>query len=347
MRRLSIAAVATLFVVIGAAPAWACAGLINPNGSISLLRTATLSAYVDGVEHYVTSFEFAGGGAEFGSIVPLPGIPSEVEAAGDWTLQRLVQEVQIAERTVALDAAFAAEGADEALVIMETTVDALDITILKGGGDEVARWAENNGFGLSPDAPEILDFYADRSPIFMAARYNVERAEKEQQQIGNGTPVHLAIPTPNPWVPLRILGLGRNDEGIQADVFFLTERRPAMLPDPRGDNDGMELLRDEPASTLLLEDLAGDKAMEWLPTKDMWFSYVKIDSTADVLTFDLATDVSGFDRPSPLAAGLIPPARGDADGGEGRWSPSNLIVIALLVAAAFTAARASRVHVNA
>ena len=31
-------------------------------------------------------------------------------------------------------------------MILETKIDALDITILKGGGDEVGRWAKDNGF---------------------------------------------------------------------------------------------------------------------------------------------------------------------------------------------------------
>ncbi|HJR45331.1 MAG TPA: hypothetical protein VJ927_06970, partial [Actinomycetota bacterium] len=66
---------AALFVMLLAVPAWACGGLVNPNGTVSLVRTTTMVGYVDGIEHYVTSFEFAGGGAEFGSIVPLPGIP--------------------------------------------------------------------------------------------------------------------------------------------------------------------------------------------------------------------------------------------------------------------------------
>src|SRR5436190_21964330 len=81
-------------VMLTAAPAMACGGLVAPNGTVRLLRTATLAAYHDGVEHYVTSFQFAGGGAEFGSIIPLPGIPSNVERAGSWTLQRLQREVQ-------------------------------------------------------------------------------------------------------------------------------------------------------------------------------------------------------------------------------------------------------------
>src|SRR5436189_165330 len=76
--------------VAPAARAAACGGLVAPNGTVRLLSTTTLAAWHDGVEHYVTSFKFAGDGqGEFGSIVPLPGIPTKVERGGDWTLQRL------------------------------------------------------------------------------------------------------------------------------------------------------------------------------------------------------------------------------------------------------------------
>ena len=92
--RLPLAIVLGLFVLLVAAPAWACGGLINTNGSVTLVRTTTLAAYHRGIEHYVTSFEFAGGKGEFGSIIPLPGVPTRVIRGGDWTLQRLVQETQ-------------------------------------------------------------------------------------------------------------------------------------------------------------------------------------------------------------------------------------------------------------
>ena len=83
---------AILVIALTAAPALACGGLIGPNGAVNLLRTTTLAAYHDGAEHYVTAFQFAGGGGEFGSLTPLPGVPSSVEKGGDWTLQRLVRE---------------------------------------------------------------------------------------------------------------------------------------------------------------------------------------------------------------------------------------------------------------
>src|SRR3972149_6805249 len=78
-------------LAIGAGPSLPGGGPIGPNGAVNLLRTTTLAAYHDGVEHYVTAFQFAGGGGQFGSIVPLPGIPSEGVRGGDWTLPRLLR----------------------------------------------------------------------------------------------------------------------------------------------------------------------------------------------------------------------------------------------------------------
>src|SRR3954463_11809486 len=87
------ATAATTAVLVTAAPAMACGGLVGENGTIQLVRTSTLAAYHDGVERYVTSFEFTGEGKEVGSIIPLPDIPSDVKRGGDWTLQRLEREV--------------------------------------------------------------------------------------------------------------------------------------------------------------------------------------------------------------------------------------------------------------
>src|SRR3954463_6327929 len=91
-------AAASVALGLMAAPAVACGGLVGENGTIRLSRTTTLAAYHDGVERYVTSFEFTGQGESVGSIVPLPGIPSKVERGGDWTLQRLEREVAPPER---------------------------------------------------------------------------------------------------------------------------------------------------------------------------------------------------------------------------------------------------------
>src|SRR5881628_904371 len=235
-------------------PAAACAGLIGSNGAVTLGRTTTLAGYHEGVEHYVTAFQFQGGGGEFGTLIPLPGVPSKVERGGDWTLQRLVRETEPI-GLKALDLEFAA--AQSAEVLQQVRIDALDITVLKGGGPDVATWATEHGFRLSPDAPEVLDFYARRSPIFLAAVFDGEAATARGQQIGDGTPVHLTIPLDNPWVPLRILGLGKQSQDrIDADVFLLTDSKPALLPSPADELGNSPLTLGAPSAFALVHSQA-------------------------------------------------------------------------------------------
>jgi hypothetical protein len=319
--------------VLGASPAGACAGLIGPAGSVELLRTSTLAAHVDGVEHYVTSFEFAGGGAELGSIVPLPGVPTKVERGGDWTLQRLQQEVQPA--PAALRQARFAEDAEAASaeVLLEARIDALDLTVLRGGGTAVGDWARQNGFRLTPDAPEVLDFYAQRSPVFLAARYDAPAARDRGQQVGTGTPVHLTIPTDEPWVPLRILGLGRGGtEEVEADVFLLTERRPSLL----AGGPGLDLERRERAGDLLLDDLRSDAGMGWVP-EDAWLTHLALDVPAGDLDYDLAVATAPGAQPSAQAAGLVPPLDVPVpvvEGADVPWLPGALLAgVAALIGA--------------
>jgi len=295
-----------------AGAALACGGLIAPNGTISLTRTTTLAAYHGGIEHYITSFQYAGAtGGDVGSIVPLPGVPIDVIKGGDWTLQRLELEVHPPQPSPAFATAGAAERG--AVVILKTTVDSLDITVLKGGALAVGDWARDHGFFLPPDAPEVLDFYARRSPIFMAVKFSAKRAAAQGISEGEGTPVDVVIPTPHPWVPLRILTLGQKPTAlVQADVFLLTDREPATLPvavspDGRTNQEGLIRRVSEPASASLLDDLRRDKRMGWVP-QHMWFSYIDVNQRAADLTHDLAIDASGFGRPDPLAAGYESPA---------------------------------------
>ncbi len=166
--RKTVLAITTAALVAMAAPVWACGGLIAPNGAVGLVKTSTLAAYHKGIEHYVTQFEFAGAEGEFGSIVPLPGVPEKVRKGGGWTLDRLAIEVQPPVLAFA-EADAAVPQAAKVEVLEQKRIGALDVTILRGGGDEVGIWAKDNGFALPPDAPAVLDFYASRSPIFMAA----------------------------------------------------------------------------------------------------------------------------------------------------------------------------------
>lgn len=290
---------AMMALAITAAPAVACGGLVGANGTIQLTRTTTLAAYHDGVERYVTSFEFSGQGKEVGSIVPLPDVPTKVERAGDWTLQRLEREVAPPLRE-AFDAAKAVQASAPAQVLLETKVDALDITVLRGGGTAVGKWATSHGFLLTPDAPEMLDFYANRSPIFMAARFDAARAKQLGQNTGDGTPIMLTIPTSRPWVPLRILSLGlKRAEVVEADVFLLTDTKPNLLAGGRG----LTLDRNEPANASLLSDIRSDKHMGWMPAH-MWFTFLRLDVPAGDLDYDLAISTKPGAVPSLTDAGV-------------------------------------------
>jgi Uncharacterized protein conserved in bacteria (DUF2330) len=299
MRRLPIfAALVVVITLAGTTAAWACGSLVAPNGAVQLVRTSTLAAHHDGVEHYITNFEFAGEQESFGSIIPLPGEPTTVERAGDWTLQRLQQEVAPPLEFDAAEEAVPATSRDVE-VLQQTRIGSLDVTILRGGGADVSAWADAQGFTLTDDTPEVLEFYSERSPYFMAAKFDAEAAGEDGFQGGDGIPVHLAMPLEQPWVPLRILATGKPaNEIVQADVFLLTDEKPDLLA-----GDGLSLERSEPANDLLLDDLRSDKNMEWVP-EDAWFTYLKLETPVSDLDYDLATSV-GSDPPSVVDTGLV------------------------------------------
>jgi hypothetical protein len=139
----------------------------------------------------------------------------------------------------------------------------------------------------------------------MAAVFDGSAAAERGQAIGDGTPVHLTIPTTNPWVPLRILGLGKQEfDRVEADVYLLTDDKPALLP---FDDPGLALAHSKRANQLLLDDLRSDEGMGWVPAS-AWLTKLEIDSLAGDLKYDLAVDASGQGQPSARAAGLELPA---------------------------------------
>jgi hypothetical protein len=89
----------------------------------------------------------------------------------------------------------------------------------------------------------------------------------------------------------------------------MTDRRPALLPAPTGDN-GIRLDYSAWATASLLSDLRSDRGMEWVPSS-AWLSKVVVDSSAAGLSYDLAIDASGANAPSRVAAGLALPAVDD------------------------------------
>src|SRR5206468_365353 len=137
-RLLFVPLFAAVILVLGSGAAFACGGLVAPGHAEALEQATTLAAWHDGLEHYITGFRFAGAASSFGYIIPLPGVPAKIEKGGDWTLERLEREVNPAKELLFAAADAVAPSARGVVVLQQVTVDALDITVVKGGGADVA-----------------------------------------------------------------------------------------------------------------------------------------------------------------------------------------------------------------
>jgi Uncharacterized protein conserved in bacteria (DUF2330) len=308
-RLLSVCVLALAFLITLPVAAFACGGLVAPGHAESLQRATTLAAWHDGVEHYVTGFQFAGSADRFGYIIPLPGVPTSIQKGGGWTLERLEREIAPPFRDAVL-AAQAGVPAPHVSVLQSVKIGALDIKVVRGGGPDVAAWAKANGFPLSPDAPQILGRYSHEGAVFALARFDRVAADQRGLIQGQGEVIQFAIPMPAPWVPLRILTLGKvPSEAVDADVFVLTDDRPTFAPALR-DINGMHVKASRAASPQLLSDLRSDKRMGWVPASGMWLTALSLDTRAATIGYDLSIDGGGPNPhgiPSPTQpAPLIP-----------------------------------------
>jgi hypothetical protein len=297
LKRVIAGAAASLaFVFAQTLPAAACGGLVAPNGAIRLDRATTLVAWHDGVEHYLTSFTYEGNVSKLGWIVPLPAVPDKVEEGGAWTLQRLNRESHPLPHGVFFGAADLAAVPQAAEVLQQVQVEALDITVLRGSGQQVLDWAAQNGFDIDAETHSHVLGYANGSPIFMAARYNTARAQARGQLSGDGSPVLITMKTPRPWVPFEVLALNGNT--VNADLYLLTDA-PVNTSDlnavigesPVGKQvaPGFEISFQEPMNQQLFSDLSSDRNMGWV-RPDGWFTYMTLHAPAAAVTYDLTLD---------------------------------------------------------
>ena len=206
-KRIGFGLIVAAVVAMTAAPAGACGGLVGENGTIQLARTTTLAAYHDGVERYVTSFEFSGQGKEVGSIVPLPGVPTKVERGGDWTLQRLEREV--APPVASACASTRAQGAPRRQGAGDPRDEdrrARHHDPARAAATQVGKWARRPR--LPAHARRARGARLLRAPqpdLHGRALRRARAPQRSGRQRGDGTPIMLTIPTKEPWVPLRIL----------------------------------------------------------------------------------------------------------------------------------------------
>ncbi len=306
--RLLLPAVLALGLLLTqAVQALACGSLVAPNGSVRLSRATTLVAWHDGIEHYMTAFTYQGDVSNLGWIVPLPAVPTKIEEGGAWTLQRLQRETHPLPQGV-FAAAANEDKAAGAEVLQQVQVEALDITVLKGSGQEVIQWCKQNNFFLDKETTAHLLRYAEGSPIFMAAKYNTERARARGQLQGDGAPVLITMPTKHLWVPLEVLAL--DDQPVEADVYLLTDM-PVNTSDvgavvgqsPVGTQvpgaPGFTVAFQEQMNDSLYHDLSTDRNGSWVP-RNAWLTYLSLDSTEPQVTYDMGISSNGVIRLAPF-----------------------------------------------
>lgn len=347
VNKLVPAAAATLAVFLTQAlPAAACGGLIAPNGAIRLERATTLVAWHDGVERYMTSFSYNGSASSFGWIVPLPAVPVKVEEGGGWTLQRLFRETHPQPQILGLEFAAQPTTTDSAVVIEQVQVRALDITVLRGTGQGVLDWAASNGFAVDAETRAHILQYAKGSPVFMAAKYNAERAATQRLIFGDGAPVLITMKIAHPWIPFEVLAAGQQ---VQADLYLLSDK-PVNTSEWRAligasgvgttvpGAEGFTLQFQEKMTDSLYHDLSTDKNMGWVRS-DSWLTYLSLNAPDSKVTYDMSVTPMGVVKVAPF--GTKPMAIVDGNATQPLDAPTapmgtamTLLVLGLVIGAA-------------
>lgn len=326
-------------LVLQAAQALACGGLVAPDGDVRLAKATTFVAWSKGIEHYVTSFAYTGAVVDVGWIVPLPTVPTSVTEAGKWTLQRLEREFA-PPVPAPKDALEFSTAAAPAIVVEQVQIEALDVTVLKGSGQAVIDWCTHNGFLISPEIENHLLRYASSSPVFMAAKYDTSVALARHQQTGDGVPLLITMRTPQLWVPLEILA---NDGApVNADLFLLTDHALSAgsgVTITSAANDGQRVdaapgftvAGAEPMNPSLHTDLSIDRNMSWVPSSG-YVTYLTLNAPGASVNYDLGVGTDGVVRLVSFGTqfanllGATPPIPVTPD-------PSDLLFPILLIAA--------------
>ncbi len=327
LKKLAALTIALGLFAIQALPAFACGALVAPNGSVRLSRATTLVAWHDGVERYMTSFSYQGNFSNLGWIVPLPAAPLKIEEGGAWTLQRLSLETHPVRSTFGVEAA--AVHSDSAAVLQKVKIEALNITVIKGSGQEVLNWATSNGFFLNTETREHLLGYAKGSPIFLAAKYDTSAAKARGLFQGDGTPILITMKTAHIWVPLEVLAI--EGQQVQADLYLLTGQPvyttgfDAMVgQSPVGSElpgaPGFVVSFQEKLTPRLFHDLSTDRNMGWVRS-DSWLTYLSLDAPEPTVTYDLGVSPSGVIRLAPYGTPPMAVVDGQSSHEPPAWLP--------------------------
>jgi Uncharacterized protein conserved in bacteria (DUF2330) len=327
-KRLAILILPLALFLMQAQSVFACGGLVAPDGEVVLSRATTLVAWHNGIEHYLTTFQYQGNVSRLGWIVPLPVVPLKIEDGGAWSLQRLEIEAHPQPPRLTFAAA-GASTANTATVLQRVKIEALNITVIRGSGPEVLNWATSNGFILNSDVSKNLLIYAKGSPIFMAAQFDTSAAKKRGEQSGDGTPILITMKTEHIWVPLEVLALDGNQVG--ADLFLLTDK-PVYTSDVGafvgqssvGSNvpgaTGFTLAYQEQMNDQLYHDLSTDRNMGWV-WRDSYMTYMTLDAPSNAVNYDMGVSSSGVIKLAHFGTAPMAVVDGPVASNMPQWVP--------------------------
>lgn len=223
---------------------------------------------------------------------------------------------------------------------------ALDITVLRGTGQGVLDWAASNGFAVDAETRAHILQYAKGSPVFMAAKYNAERAATQRLIFGDGAPVLITMKIAHPWIPFEVLAAGQQ---VQADLYLLSDK-PVNTSEWRAlvgasgvgttvpGAEGFTLQFQEKMTDSLYHDLSTDKNMGWVRS-DSWLTYLSLNAPDSKVTYDMSVTPMGVVKVAPF--GTKPMAIVDGNATQPLDAPTapmgtamTLLVLGLVIGAA-------------
>ena len=186
-------------------------------------------------------------------------------------------------------------------VILETKIDALDITVLKGGGDEVGRVGARQR--LPPHARRARDARLLRPPQPDLHGRPLRRLPRRRARPGRrrrhadhahdpDRPAVGAAADPQPRPRGERVRRGRRVPAHRR-AAEPAGRRPRPHPRPQ---------RGAP-TTCCSSDLRSDVGMEWVPD-EMWFTYLQVGTEAGALDYDLAISADPTTPPTITDTGV-------------------------------------------
>ena len=343
---------ASLGLLAAPITASACGGAISNDPNYHVTESATMVAFHNGVEHYLTTFAYNATDLATGWLLPVPARP-QVEKGDATVLNQFADETERYRSTSQFHFGFGA--AAPAHVIDYTRIDSLGLTTLAGTGDGVLQWCSEQGFHVDTETASHIRTYANATQLFLAARYEAAPAAPSPSSGPGATqsptlpsqpvasvPILLTMQVDHPWVPLELLAPHAGNAPSIA-VYLITDNRlddgehllgGAKLDDIIAGSSGLRVDASEPLPGPARDSIAGLKGMSWFPSS-AWLTSLSLDATTAVdydltVTSDNVIRLASFGTDPSAAANNQPAPRFTPSVDLGEVLPGVLLVLAWL-----------------